>query len=588
VIELSIVSGTYNRLPHLKNMVNSVRKSIGVGIPYEIVLVDGGSTDGTIEWCKSQSDIVLVEQGALLGAVRAFNAGFQKASGRYVIAANDDITFIDESLLCALAFMHDNPEIGIGCFWQDRGGQGWHLEYMPAILEGRQVSHIYGQICIFPRWLGEAAGWWGDYTHTYGGDNHLSSAVLEAGYKILGVPGACIHDTRVEDKLREINNAIYRDPALAANHGKPHNDSVTWGLKWTHNEGQYKGMCGAIIRPSPVLSNLYDESPLRIMYMPIYEPGHPVQKISKRGLRDALVEIGLVLEYDYMTAKQSTNAQFCVDLTYDLANAWKPHMFVFQIQGTGEYSAGAIRGLREEHPKSLFVNWNGDYHPDTLYNPDYIGILQQFHLSGLVTTKVAEEYIHQGIPWFYWQIGYEKSKAFPLTTTPRHDVVFLANGYSDIRKKLVSSLDTLDIDLGLYGSWPKEYEPNGNTLYDFDAGQRLYQAAKLAISDDQWNARGFVSNRLFQAMAAGGSMLLQQQVEGLDELLGLRDGVHYVLWDDFEDLAGKIMYFMNRERARKAIADCGTKFVLENHSFDVRIIELLDELRVRGLWPMSR
>ena len=37
-IELSIVSGTYNRLPHMQRMVDSVRQSVGVGLIYEIVL----------------------------------------------------------------------------------------------------------------------------------------------------------------------------------------------------------------------------------------------------------------------------------------------------------------------------------------------------------------------------------------------------------------------------------------------------------------------------------------------------------------------------------------------------------------------
>jgi hypothetical protein len=40
-IEISVVTGTYNRLVYLQKMVESVRKSIGRGIPYEIVIVDG-------------------------------------------------------------------------------------------------------------------------------------------------------------------------------------------------------------------------------------------------------------------------------------------------------------------------------------------------------------------------------------------------------------------------------------------------------------------------------------------------------------------------------------------------------------------
>ena len=59
-----------------------------------------------------------------------------------------------------------------------------------------------------------------------------------------------------------------------------------------------------------------------------------------------------------------------------------------------------------------------------------------------------------------------------------------------------------------------------------------------------------------------------------------------VWWHDFQELREKIYYYMKHEDERKAIADAGTIEVLENHSFDVRVMELLDELRVRGLWPL--
>ena len=205
-MEISVVTGTYNRLNYLKNMVESVRKSIGIGIPYEIVVVDGGSKDGTIDWCNKQFDIKFIQQGKLLGAVKAFNEGAYAAVGRYVILANDDIEFLDESILCALSFMQDNPTVGIGCFYQDRGNQPWYVDVMSAVLDGKPVTTYYGQVCIVPKWLGDKVGWWGNYLHTYGGDNELSCNVIEQGYKIEPVPCAHIHDTVAADALRIVNN----------------------------------------------------------------------------------------------------------------------------------------------------------------------------------------------------------------------------------------------------------------------------------------------------------------------------------------------------------------------------------------------
>ena len=46
---ISIVLGTYNRKPYLKKTIAQVRREIAtLGVPAEIIVVDGGSEDGTI------------------------------------------------------------------------------------------------------------------------------------------------------------------------------------------------------------------------------------------------------------------------------------------------------------------------------------------------------------------------------------------------------------------------------------------------------------------------------------------------------------------------------------------------------------
>lgn len=585
---MSVVSGTYNRLTHLKNMVASVRQSIGIGIPYEIVLVDGGSTDGTIEWCKSQPDIVLIEQGELLGAVKAFNAGCYAAQGDYVVIANDDIMFIDETLIHALAYMQDHPNTGVGCFYQDRGGRSWHVEYMPAIMDGRQISHVYGQVCIVPKWLGDKVGWWGNYLHTYGGDNELSANVLEFGYRVEPISCCCIHDLVVDDDLRRINMQKHEIISKkVADHykrrrnrhhpPKTHPDTTTWGNKWTRGN-----MCGPVVSYTPKEKNPLQRR-TRFLYVPIYEVGNTLQRKTKHGLRDALAKVGLVYEYDYMGVAAEYGEAYMTAYLRDIADAWDPDIMLFQVHTPSARGINAeyIRLLKKEHPQAKLVNWNGDYHPEDLLSTPNIRMAHAFDLQCVVTTvaAVANAYDAAGVHWKYWQIGYEESDAWPDANTPQHDVVFLANGYSKERLNLGKMLRKLKgVNVGLYGSWGEGVYADGNTLYDFDAGQKLYAAAKLAISDSQWpDATGYVSNRLFQAMAAGGALLLQQWFDGMTELLGLEDGVHLVVWEDFRDLKSKIQYWLRPENAeeRQHIAAVGRDFVLNNHSFDARVEELM-------------
>ena len=229
IMDISIVTGTYNRLHSLQRMVESARRSfIDLhGIQFEFQIVDGGSVDGTLEWCKEHPNIHLIEHGNLLGAVKAFNDGAFAAIGDYVILANDDIEFVGDSVLTAYLYMQQNNDCGIGCFYQNRNGRDWHVEEMPCIDNEQQVSRPYGQVCIVPKWLGDYVGWWGDYLHTYGGDNELSARVYELGFKVSPVPNAKIADHEVDDDLRKINNITGgKDPRAVRGH---HPDSWAWG-----------------------------------------------------------------------------------------------------------------------------------------------------------------------------------------------------------------------------------------------------------------------------------------------------------------------------------------------------------------------
>jgi GT2 family glycosyltransferase len=137
-------------------MVISIRQSLaGVyGLTYEVVLVDGGSNDTTQDWCKQQPDIRLIEHGELKGAVKAFNDGAYAAQGKYVIMANDDIEFVDNSILTAYVYMETHPNCGGGCFYQDTVGIVKLNEYTSIMLRWGYSPNGWGT-----RWDGGVMNW---------------------------------------------------------------------------------------------------------------------------------------------------------------------------------------------------------------------------------------------------------------------------------------------------------------------------------------------------------------------------------------------------------------------------------------------
>ena len=102
---VSIVVPTYNRFDQLCGCINRIRQN--VSHPYEIIIVDGGSTDDTRDWLAEQSDLHIILEPQREGAVKAFNKGFRAASGDYVMWLNDDAYPLSGSVEAAISMIED-------------------------------------------------------------------------------------------------------------------------------------------------------------------------------------------------------------------------------------------------------------------------------------------------------------------------------------------------------------------------------------------------------------------------------------------------------------------------------------------------
>ena len=105
----SIVIPTYNRLPILQKClraleIQTIDSQVITG--YEVVVVDDGSTDGTIEWLQAsitELPHVKVYEQAHKGASTARNLGVERANG-------DTIIFIDSDLVVTSVFLQSPAE----------------------------------------------------------------------------------------------------------------------------------------------------------------------------------------------------------------------------------------------------------------------------------------------------------------------------------------------------------------------------------------------------------------------------------------------------------------------------------------------
>lgn len=554
---LSIVLGTYQRLRYLQRMVFSARARIPRGISYEFVIVDGGSTDGTLDWLRQQADVRLIEHGALFGAIRAFTEGAEAAQGEYVLLANDDVEFTGNGIVKALVHLETHPTCGAVAFADDRPapgyGEGYKVQTIRAVLDGNPINVPYAQVGLFRRALGDTVGWWGwhdpimSQSRTYGGDSWLSARIWELGYTVDAVDGVAVNDLIAPDALRAMNTA----------------DAVS------KPSAYYQYYPNGVPLPEGLADAAHEER-LRVLYLPIYEIPNSIQHQNKRGLREALAAQFLVCEADYVN-----------DATFNLFETvrdWQPHLLLMQLHSTIQITAADIHRVRLLYPEMVVVNWNGDVFREHLVDAEMIELLREVDVQLTVNASVLPTYAEQGILAAYWQIGYEPVPEH-LPTVHHHDIVFLANAYTPERVALGTWLKGQPYDVGLYGyGWGDLTD--GFTLYDFTTGAALYRTAQVAIGDNQYpDETGFVSNRVFEALA-NGAFLLHQTVSGLESLTGLRDGTHYVSWKDTADLKKKLKFWLApaQTQERAAIAAAGEAYVRQHHSFAARVDELFTDI----------
>lgn len=106
----SIIIPTYNGLSLLISCVESIRKYTDV--PYEIIVVDNASTDGTDAYCIREG-IVFISLPANAGFPRACNLGMKLAQGDYILLLNNDVTVTSRWLSNLLEAAESSRDIGL-------------------------------------------------------------------------------------------------------------------------------------------------------------------------------------------------------------------------------------------------------------------------------------------------------------------------------------------------------------------------------------------------------------------------------------------------------------------------------------------
>lgn len=108
----SIIIPTFNQKALLLQCIESIEAH--TTMPYEIIVVDNGSEDGTAEELRSRRvSIRLAVHSQNLGFARAINTGLMMAKGSTIVLLNNDTLVTEGWLSNMLRCLNDCPEIAV-------------------------------------------------------------------------------------------------------------------------------------------------------------------------------------------------------------------------------------------------------------------------------------------------------------------------------------------------------------------------------------------------------------------------------------------------------------------------------------------
>lgn len=137
---VSIVTPSLNMAKYLPETIGSVLSQDYPRIEY--IVMDGGSTDGTLELLPTYGDRLVFTSGNDRGPPDAIHRGFQAARGSILAWLNADDTYLQGAVRTAVEFLQAHPQIDVvygEAHWIDEHGAVIRryptLPFDPRVLE---------------------------------------------------------------------------------------------------------------------------------------------------------------------------------------------------------------------------------------------------------------------------------------------------------------------------------------------------------------------------------------------------------------------------------------------------------------------
>lgn len=205
----SIIIVTWNTADITKKCVETINKYISCP---EIIVVDNGSQDNTVEVLQKFKNVKIIENHTNLGFAKANNIGLKSATNDYIVFMNSDIELIDNSLIDMIQYLDSHPNIGIigpkflnpdmtpqasvfppqtpinafKEFWLNQKES--YSKYIPRGSNPTNVNYISGGFIVVKKDFFNKIGKWNEKYFFYFEDMDLCRQVTKSGKDVIFYP----------------------------------------------------------------------------------------------------------------------------------------------------------------------------------------------------------------------------------------------------------------------------------------------------------------------------------------------------------------------------------------------------------------
>ncbi|WP_080811506.1 glycosyltransferase family 2 protein [Halomicronema hongdechloris] len=202
MVFISVVIPTYNRQPILEKCLRAMeQQQFPDPTPvagYEIIVVDDGSTDGTVAWLTAETaqfpHVRLVQQDHQ-GPAAARNLGVHRAQGDYIVFIDSDLVVLPDFLQChAATLVEGQARLGQRVFTYGRVINTCNFDDPTSepykVTDFSQAYFATGNVAIAKHWLLQAGLFDTQFTLYGWEDLELGVRLKQLGLTLIKCPDA--------------------------------------------------------------------------------------------------------------------------------------------------------------------------------------------------------------------------------------------------------------------------------------------------------------------------------------------------------------------------------------------------------------